>query len=510
MKPKELPPLPEEEEKEESKKLDLTKIKMTTGYDVFEPDVRRSNSTHRWQSFLFDAEFQEFLTGLLGLCRISISDPGNESPMDTAVVPALDHGGARVWRKDLTNLLLAFLFDVLLYSNEKSCLGNWVRQIERIMETDQECAKEFVSTLAIKVSQVSSNWLRTFLLDCPDSAARHASVRVFSKAIQSVLTSPSEQKKLDDWTAAWKEQLAKAESAEHPGPPSPMLENEWRACEDVIRNESSASSIGLILSFTNRLVDAVPRTWKFSPELFLFVRNLAATDSVHGGSLLREAMVMCLLPPRLTCIVTKSRTNSTLKTLFPGAGVATEVAETQLRPEQNPHSHQMMPMGGNQVLNSADMNFRGGHSTHDYIYISEALGCLMGITQLVQAPLITDQDEQGRGRNRIVLTEHARNAFFEIFKENCVDGAPGMGQDEIRSYLGRLGLDNVSSQKIMEMMVKYPPLQGSLPSKGTNNYLSVEGFLAYYRDCAQNNEAKVRRVIFSNAVFSIHRFADVL
>ncbi|KAL3922628.1 MAG: hypothetical protein SGILL_002107, partial [Bacillariaceae sp.] len=471
VKPKQQPS-PPEEEKEESEMPDLTNIKMTTGYDVFEPDVRRSNATHRWQSFLFDTEFQEFLSGLLRLCRVSVPDGSNASPMETVGAPALDPDSTRLWRKDLTNMLLTFLFDVLFYSNERVGLADWILRIERIMASDKDCAKDFVATLAVKVSQVSSNWLRTYLLDCPDPVARHASVHIFSKAVQSALTSQGEPEKLGHWMAAWKEQLAKEETAAEPGPPPPMLLNEWAALEDVIQNQSSASAIGLILSFTNCLVDAIPRSWKFSPELFLFIRNLAATDSSQGGNDLREAMILCLLPPRLICIVGRARAPTVLKSLFPAASLASEVADTQLRPEQNHHSHQMMSMTGNQVMNSADMNFRGGNTPTDYVYLFEAVGCLMSMTQIVQAPLIVEQEEQGRGRNRIVLTEPARLAFTEIFRDNCSEGTPGMGQDEIRGYLGRLGLDNISSQKIMEMMAKYPTPQG------TNGYLSVEGFLA--------------------------------
>ena len=64
-----------DKEKEEERKLVITnKIDTTSGYDVFEPDVRRSNATHRWQSFLFDAEFQSFLKGLLGLCLLGRTD----------------------------------------------------------------------------------------------------------------------------------------------------------------------------------------------------------------------------------------------------------------------------------------------------------------------------------------------------------------------------------------------------------------------------------------------------
>jgi hypothetical protein len=68
--------MPDEEENEEAskeaieQKLADMKVAKTSGYETYEPDVRRSNSTHKWQTFLFDSEFQTFLKGLLGLCRV--------------------------------------------------------------------------------------------------------------------------------------------------------------------------------------------------------------------------------------------------------------------------------------------------------------------------------------------------------------------------------------------------------------------------------------------------------
>ena len=119
----------------------------------------------------------------------------------------------------------------------------------------------------------------------------------------------------------------------------------------------------------------------------------------------------------------------------------------------------------------------------------------MGIPGIVQVPLLAEQDDQGRGRQRVVLTDTAMHALREIFQENCADSAPGMGQREIETYLHRSGVDNVSSQKIIDMMAKYPTTQSGNGSKGLN-FLSLEGFLAYYRDFSQSNEIKVRKLAF--------------
>lgn len=488
VKPKKQPPASQEDGKDNSP--DLSSIKMTSGYDVFEPDVRRSNDTHRWQSFLFDAEFQNFLKGLLGLCRLSVSGEGRRNEVD-ASSPQLEK--AKIpspWKKTVFDMLLTFLFDVLLYSNEKPALNDWILHIEQIMTDDVECAQAFATRLGLKSLEVSGNWLRTFLLDCPDQMARFAGVRVFSKAIEAALSSPDEGKKLESWTEAWKGQVAKVEGSIPLGPMPSRLGADWQHFEDFAADRSLATSIGAVISFTNELVDTIPRNWRFSPELFLFVRNLCSISPVAGGDLMRKAIINCLLPARLICIVTRQRVHATLRTYFPAASLRTEVAETQLRPEHNLHSHQMLSMGGNQVLPPHDVNYRGGTSAFDYIYLFEALGCLMGIPGIVQSPLIAEQDDQGRGRQRIALADPAMHALREVFQESCADSAPGMGQREIELYLHRSGVDNVSSQKIIDMMAKYPTTQSGNGAKGLN-FLSLEGFLAYYRDFSQTNEVKV-------------------
>jgi hypothetical protein len=315
------------------------------------------------------------------------------------------------------------------------------------------------------------------------------------------VSSPTEGKNLGRWTEAWKELVATVESSARYCLMPSSLETDWWKSGNLAVDQSW---IGAVISCMNELVDAIPRAWRFSPELFLFIRNLCSIPPSSGGDLMRNAIVNCLLPARLMCVVARQRVNATLRAYFPAASVRTEVADTQLRPEQNPHSHQMMQMGGNQVVPPPDVNYRGGTSAFDYIYLFETLGCLMGVPGIMQAPLTVEQDDQGRGRQRIELSDPATHALREVFHESCAEHAPGMGQSEIEAYLYRSGVDNVSSQKIIEMMAKYPTTQSGNGAKGSN-YLSLEGFLAYYRDFSQTNEVKVRTLIlssFARALFS--------
>jgi ubiquitin carboxyl-terminal hydrolase 9/24 len=490
VKPAATPPPTNKEENEAKKYAIPPKITLTSGYDVFEPDVERSNSTHKWQTFLFDTEFQAFLKGLLGLCRMP--SPAPERVSDGSVTPGIV-ALADAWRGSVVQMLLTFVFEILLYSNERPALDVWVRMLEETMGTYRSSSRTFMAKLASKTREVSGNWLRTYLSDCPDRIARTAAVRIFSAAIKSCATLEDEQGKLEQWTQAWKEQLsAMGDRTEEPVPC--LLEGKWMSHEDP--QASGASAIGVILSFSNVLIDASPRNWRFSPELCLFVRNLASIDPSVGGDALRQAMIASLIPARLCCLVARDRAPTAVRVAFPGASVAAEVAETQMRAEQNP-APQMMSMSGNAVLNPPDMNYRGGGSPIDYLHLFEALGCLLGVRGLVHAPLVVEIDEAGRGRQRIALSEQATAALRVVFKESCAPGAVGMGQREIEAYLQRCGVDSVPTQKIIDIMAKYPTTVDGNGDKGSN-YLSLEGFLAYYRDTVQSNEV---RVSFDDFVF---------
>jgi len=145
----------------------------------------------------------------------------------------------------------------------------------------------------------------------------------------------------------------------------------------------------------------------------------------------------------------------------------------------------MMAMGGNHPMNPTDGNYRGCSLPLEYLSLFEALGCFLGIRGIVHSPLVVDVDES-RGRSRVSLSDEAVHALRELFAESCAQGAPGMGKREIESYLQKCGIDSVNlpTQKIEDIMAKYPTTGG--------NYLSLDGFLAYYQDTVQTNEMRVR------------------
>jgi ubiquitin carboxyl-terminal hydrolase 9/24 len=460
---------------------DLNTSVCSTGFDAFEPDVRRANATHRWQSFLFDAEFHAFLKGILGICRIG-NPPGN--------------GGRDDWQKQCVPALLSFVFDVLLYSSDRSALNDWTQMLEEILLSNQEVSKSFVHHLAQKCDNVSDNWVRTFLLECPDQSSRQAAVRIFSAAFQSCARLESELKALADWTAAWKQQMeqlsVQQREANRLVALPCVLEREWKGFEDTNKLDGSASSMGKIISFLNVLLEALPRSFRFNAEVFTFVRNLATMLLEGDENPFTLALIEALIPARLVTLAVRDRVASPLCLAFPGLSVPVEVARSQLRAESNASSH-MMSMNTNHSLNGPDMNSIRGPTHSDLMALFEALVCILGLPGAVHVPIVRDLEDLGRGRHKFALNETTVKALTAVFQECCSPGAPGMGQREIEIYLSRCDVDaaNVSKQKINDIMSKYPIAKCDHDLPGSN-FLSLEGFLAYYEDTVQTNDVRVR------------------
>ena len=466
------------------RKLADMKVAKTSGYDAFEPDVRRSNSTHKWQSFLFDSEFQTFLKGLLGLCRLSRKHkPQGLQGADGATSAIVD-------------MMLTFVFDVFLYSADKANLGVWVSMLSGTLSVDLESSRLFVRKLAGKTRAVSANWLRTYVADCSDQESRQAAVTIFACALRSCASIEEEQSLLLLWQGAWKQQMLAFKLNLGKVALPTKLEGSSKALEDVrTLGTSRSSSIGVVISYINVLLEAAPRTWRINSELFTLIRDIAIVDGEHGGALLRAGLNETHVPERMICLVTRDKAPGFLRCSFPGASMSYELVDSQTRQESSPSSH-MLSMGSTHVM-ANDVNNRGSAGgslvASEYVTLFEALGALNGMKGLILAPLVEETVEQTRGRATFVLTENASKALSIIFHESCASGGSGMSQHDIEAYLHRCGLDRspVPTQKILDILTKYPSTNGSGSRSGVSS-LSLEGFLAYYRDTAQTNEARVR------------------
>ena len=468
--------------KEEAQKAELEKVRMTTGYDVFEPDVRRSNATHRWQSFLFNQDFQHFLRSLLYLCL----DP-DASSNDTMNITGSSESSTRDnrshWRKNVIEMLVTFVFDVLLYSNllydnQRVDLLDWVKALEGIMLDDPESAQALALKIATKTTSVSNNWLRTYLLECPDQFSRQISARIFTAALQSCVSIPEEQEKLREWIEAWNRQISQIDPSNETVPCT--LSEDFAEYEDV--GFVSASTIGIMMSHLNVLIDISPRHWRLSSEIFPFIRSLVSTETDLGGSLFRKAIIACMIPARMVCIVTRQRSPLLLRSAFPGSSVSSEIADFLAKPEQSAH---VISMNGNHVMNQQDLNYRNNGQL-ELAPLFESLALLLEIPGLQPAPLIVETDHRGRKSNE--LSKKALTALTKIFEESSTGSVHGMGQREIENYLQKCGHENVAPQRIIDIMAKY----NSIAYGGNiTNAINLKGFLGYYRDAALREDMMV-------------------
>ena len=471
-----------EEDSEELEKADDANVEKTTGYDVFTPDVRQSNATHRWQTFLFDAEFQAFLKGLLGLCERSCAGK------DVVETASMRHINDSSWRGNILDMLISFFFDVLLYSAQKASVNDWVEMLSSIFMNDGETAKRFVRYLAERTRTTSSNWLRTYLTDCPEQEARIAAIRVFKKGIQACAAYTDEQDSLRRWAVAWKSQVQNIPD----GQALPTrLEGRWQELESF--TSSKVSIIGVILSYLTCLLEVAPRTWRYNADLCLLIRDLGNVRPEYGGFFLREGMEAAEFPARLICLVLRERSPSSLRAAFPGVTTSLAAAESQTRPETNPSAH-ILPMGSSQLVGAPERTSRHLPATQpnssDYLTLFEAVGCLLGVKGVVHAPLVVEANETSGGRQRYVLSSQLEDALSTVFEESC-SSPEGMSQRDIEIYMQHCGHDRsaVSTQKIAEVISKYTPSTESVASK--NGLLQREGFLAYYRDIAQTQDTRV-------------------
>jgi ubiquitin carboxyl-terminal hydrolase 9/24 len=483
-------------------------VPSASGYDVFQPDVRRSNTTHCWHTFLFDAEFQSFLKGLLGLClvptgsnsdneRMEISTP-SASPLSVTTTES-----SPLWHLAVLQMSLSFVFDILFHSTERDILNDWVEKLSAALISDKVGAKWFVHELARRCFQTSGNWLRVYCTDCPEEFSRCAAIQIMTTAIQSCIGFQEEQDALQAWAKAWQAQSEAhhrltASKRQHVGALPTKLESSWKTHEDVKGFAGgSSSSIGIIISTLASLLEVAPRT-RYNVGLSIFIRDVAGLDLGLGSQVLRDAFTQAQIPARLICLATRERAPPLLRAAFPGSSVSYEIAEALIKNETPPSSHLLPLAGGSVCMAGAGAGTTAANttmpSTIDHMNQLEALGCIIGIPGVKRAVLVCESDTSSKGRHVISLSKEAKKALSIIFNESK-SSEEGMGQRDIQNYMQRCGVDTstVPPQKIASILNKYPTTTTVASDGGKESrYLSLEGFLAYYGDTAQTNEAQVR------------------
>lgn len=501
----------EPSKEEEAPVIDMSNLELSNGYDVFLPEVRKSNSTHSWQSFLLTDEFQTFVKEIVDLCT---KNPKEETSLDSMDItpasspsPVIPPGEIDSWRLGVVRMSLSFVFDVLFHlSLKKAALDEWSQTLMHIFSSSTEITAMFVGDLAKRTHDVYENWTRAYAIECPEEGSRRTALQIFACAISSLLSRPTEQALLRSWTQSWSSQVSDRErllmnKRQHTGAMPTRLEAPAaRQLEDIANIGVTATSIGIILSFLSELIEVSPRYTQANIELYFFLRELACANGQTEGKLLRDAMVEAQFAARLTCLAIKEKSHDLLRHSFPGSSASLDIIEAISRNES--HSSNIMNVGmNNSGVHGGGVNNQALSSQ----LLLEALGCLLGMPWLRQEPISYETGEVNRGRAIRALTPRAIEALTAVFEDSKPPSSNGMTLRDIHHYLQRCG-QHVPPQRIEQIFSRH-----AVDEPDGSRLLNLNGFLAYYRDAVHNNEFQVRTLnVFLTRLFPCIRMCSTL
>ncbi len=461
-------------------------LESSTGYDAFLPGVRKSNSIHSWQSFLLTDEFQAFVKKVLDHCTGGSRLKWEEDNMDITPLssPLPDLPGLEVdsWRLGVIRMSLSFVFDILFHlPSKKTAFADWAQTFIHIFSSSWDSAARFVSDLAKRSHQVFENWIRAYTMECPEESSRRAALKIFACAIHSLLSSPTEQTLLKNWTRGWTLQESTIEKwVGHQvlALPTKLELKDVRPLEDMSKLGVTATSIGVILSFLSELIEVSPRYSQANIELYFFIRELACAKTPSAGKLLRDAMVESHFVTRLVCLAIAENSPSSLKCKFPGSTMSLEIVGMISRDE----SQSSLRRG----MSNSDVHGHGGGSAQ---LLVESVGCLLGMPWMKQEAISYETGEVIRGRALQSLTPRAVDALSAVFEESKPPSSHGMTPRDVQFYLQKCG-QHVPPQRIEQIFSRH-----ALDEPQGIRLLTLKGFLAYYRDAVQNNEYQVSLVL---------------
>ncbi len=467
--------------------IDGKKNEMTTGLQVYDSDVQRSNSVHRSHAFLFDNEFQRFIRNILNVSLTQSNNYRRDLSMNSSPQSEVSSDDTSVaWRAPILKLSISYLFDVLLHSVDNNTLNDWTSVLNAALSSSSDGSKWFIHELAKRSVTVNKNWLRIYSSDCPEQASRQSAMVIISTAVKKLMTQEGEVQALQSWTQAWFQQvngILNDGNVENHSPLPTSLHGDMRNLEDVNKIANSvASSIGIIISFLCTLLELAPRTWQYNAELCFLLTEM--TSGKEGSAIMRAAMRAAQIPARLIALILRDKAPIQLQIAFPGASLSYEYSESISKPITSANAH-IFPHNTNNPGIVSNQSV-GSPSPSDTMLMLEALASTIGIEGAQNAQLVVEIPEGNKGRTTIHLTEKAKEALVVIFNE-CASHDGLMDQKDIFNYMTLCGFDamTASQQRITNIIAKY----GTYTAEA--KHLAVDGFLNYYRDTSQSNTVQV-------------------
>ena len=479
-------------EKEADEDSALKDIARTSGFDAFQPDVQSSNKTQCWLDFLLSTDFQHLLSGLIDSCLLfsqSVgSDGGSDIGTDTMDLSADEDGESYSrWHIALLRTILSYVFNVLLHSPERSQLISWERKMVKVLRSNTDGAKLFVHELARGTNSVSTNWLRKYCLDCPEKDSREVAARIFHAGIQTCAKISQEKQALQSWSEAWyrirqsfDEDIRGRERRGFRIMPSSVKGIEqFHFLEDITKLEQGASSIGIIISFLNQLLEMVPLAWKHSGGMYCLLRDMACVPG-ERGAVLRRALFESHVANRLAVLSTRGQTHEVPALIYPACSMRYELANALTKPETAPTTHMMMG------TTHRTSNQQG--PTHgDICHLFEAIGCIACHPCMKMDPVLVERTLQGKTSPSLEFTEEAKTALVTLYS----DWARGQKLLTFHQFRGILrwldDFDDTTSNTEAVNVYKKSGVETGATAQDGRALLGIteEVFLAYFRNRAR-------------------------
>lgn len=418
-----------------------------SGNHAFGREVQEANLEHLLTCYLVDPELHLFLTSLL---RQLVPD---QNPSSLLWAPSSKNSSAiKLSEKSTVDLddsaednplrtmevIVRYLFDVLLHIRERPALRNMLSAIKEIFQAYNYTAYWFLYTVlssSLNSSNAPVGWFNDYLIHCSDALARNTFVQVCVDACTVLCGSISAQ--------------------------ALRVVNSMKMVE-LKQAVMAGSVIALAGLFVKSVVDVVfriPAHSRTADEIFVLIRDLSNIPSVmHSLQSIGMVSYLCyfivpdLVAPTVVNIFERS------------AGVAKQ---------------QVASMG-----HSASSSFKDFSHLHGSVF--EAIAGILGVPMCTRVNLLQEKSYWDAE-----LTIEAREALTIIFEESSRAGV--MDSYDLTTYIdkvtpasaypyattGTAGRNH--SVTVRNLMDRY----------GMDGKLRLEGFLQFHADTASYNPKAV-------------------
>ena len=374
-----------------------------------------------------------------------------------------------------------YLIDIILHCRERSSMKAWIQVLKSVFIHLPLAAVGFLQY--ILMGPETHCRYNQFLLNCPDSLARNTFVQIVAQSIISL----SHKLHIPSITTADYTKMVSDIISMIQNPSTPLMIN---IPSDMLTQLSISDTklIELIkkcyAKFVYKLIESICEAqnyYRTADEIFILLREVASVDcvcSVLIDMLIVSYLIYYATPDNVSIdvatIIESHRHNTNSNS------TATSSSRGSLSPRFTTNT--------TTTTNTTALP----HNTQDYHQllqsVFEALAAILGVPQLKKVSLLQD-----RLHYENELTAEAKDAFIIIFKECAPRG--NMDVNDIIHYRDKMGI-KMNTTQARNILDKF--------HTGSDNRLTLDGFLQLYTDLAAYNPKEAWRDLH------LHRFKNDL